>query len=43
VIDKEHDVLMVKLRGINVDADDLFTVVSSEAEQRHDGLAVEIG
>ena len=43
VVDKEHDVLKVKLHGINVDADDLFTAVSSELEQRHDGLAVEIG
>jgi hypothetical protein len=39
----EKDGLEVKLRGINVDADDLFTAVSSEMEQRHDGLGVEIG
>jgi hypothetical protein len=43
VVDKDHGVLEVKLHGINVDADDLFTAVSSEMEQRHDGLGVEIG
>ncbi len=43
VVDKDRGVLEVKLRGINVDADDLFTAVSSEMEQRHDGLGVEIG
>lgn len=34
--------LVVKLRGVDVDADDLFTGVSSELEQRHDGLRVEL-
>lgn len=43
VVDKDNGVVEVKLRGINVDADDLFTAVSSEMEQRHDGLGVEIG
>jgi hypothetical protein len=43
VVDKEHGVLKMKLHGINVDADDLFTAVSSEVEQRYDGLGVEIG
>ncbi len=35
--------LTVRLREIDVDSRDLFTGVSSELEQRHDGLAVEIG
>jgi len=43
VVDKERGVLNVKLHGINVDANDLFTAVSGEVEQRHDGLGVEIG
>ncbi|MCV7424540.1 hypothetical protein H7K45_28755 [Mycobacterium yunnanensis] len=34
--------MVVRLHGIDVDARDLFTGVSSELEQRHDGLAVEI-
>jgi hypothetical protein len=34
--------LMVKLRGVDVDARDLFTGVSSQLEQRHDGLGSEI-
>jgi hypothetical protein len=35
--------LTVKVRGVAVDVRDLFTGVSSELEQRHDGLGTEIG
>lgn len=42
VVDKADGVLTVNLHGLNVDADDLFTAVSSDVEQRHDGLGVEI-
>lgn len=35
--------LTVSLHGIRVDANDLFTGVSSELEQRHEGLRVNIG
>ena len=34
--------LTVKLHGVTADAHDLFTAVSSELEQRHDGLVVAI-
>ncbi len=35
--------LMVRLHDVRVDANDLFTGVSSELEQRHEGLRVNIG
>lgn len=35
--------LTVSLHGVKVDANDLFTGVSSELEQRHEGLRVNIG
>src|SRR5690242_2623590 len=40
VVDQQHNTLRVKLHGLDVDTDDLFTMVSSEIEQRHDGLIV---
>ncbi len=43
VIEKEPRALRVKLRGVKVDARDLFTQVSSELEQRHQELRAEIG
>jgi hypothetical protein len=43
VVEKKPGALRVKLKGVNVDAHDLFTWVSSELEQRHEGLGVEIG
>ncbi|WP_156689850.1 hypothetical protein [Mycobacterium sp. Marseille-P9652] len=43
LIDRTPGALHVKLRGVGADAHDLFTGVSSELEQRHDGLGVEIG
>jgi hypothetical protein len=43
VIDRKPGVLQVKLRGVGVNAHDLFTGVSSELEQRHEGLRAEIG
>lgn len=43
VVDQEPGALRVKLQGVKVDAHDLFTGVSSELEQRHEGLRVEIG
>jgi len=43
VVDKKPGGLKVELHGSEVDADDLFTGVSSELEQRHEGLRVEIG
>jgi hypothetical protein len=42
-VDQEPGALRVKLQGVKVDAHDLFTGVSSEMEQRHEGLRVEIG
>ncbi|KAA0099625.1 hypothetical protein CIW49_08495 [Mycolicibacterium sp. P1-18] len=42
VVVRRQDRLTVRLRELDVDARDLFTGVSSELEQRHDGLAVEI-
>lgn len=42
VVDVQPGVLTVKLHDVDVDAHDLFTLVSSELEQRHDGLRVEI-
>jgi hypothetical protein len=42
VVHRDRDALTVKLRGVSVDARDLFTGVSSELEQRHEGLRVEI-
>ena len=33
----------VEHHGVKVNAHDLFTGVSSEPEQRHEGLRVEIG
>ena len=43
IVDKKPGVLKVELHGVKVDAHDLFTGVSSELEQRHGGLRVEIG
>ena len=43
VVEKKPGALRVKLKGVNVDAHDLFTGVSSELEQRHEGLGAEIG
>ena len=43
VVDKKPGALKVELHGVKVDAQDLFTGVSSELEQRHGGLRVEIG
>ncbi len=43
VVDKKPGALKVKLRGLEVDAHDLFTGISSELELRHDGLRTEIG
>jgi hypothetical protein len=43
VVDRKPGALKVKLHGVQVDAHDLFTGVSSELEQRHEGLGVEIG
>ena len=39
----EPGALKVELHGVKVNAHDLFTGVSSEPEQRHEGLRVEIG
>ncbi|BBY02422.1 hypothetical protein A5692_06405 [Mycobacterium sp. E342] len=43
VLDSEPGKLTVTLRGVNADAHDLFTGVSSELEQRHEGIRVGIG
>ncbi len=43
VVEQERGELRVKLHGVKVDAHDLFTGVSSELEQRHEGLGAEIG
>lgn len=43
VVDGEPGALKVELDGVKVNAHDLFTGVSSELEQRHEGLRVEIG
>ncbi len=43
VVGKKPGALKIKLQGVNVDAHDLFTGVSSELEQRHEGLLAEIG
>lgn len=43
VVDRRDDTLTVKLRGLDIDDDDLFTMISSELEQRYDGLGAEIG
>ena len=43
VVDKKRGALRVGLRGLEVDAHDLFTGISSELELRHDGLRTEIG
>ncbi len=43
IVDREPGALKVKLHGVKVDAHDLFTGVSSELEQRHERLRVEIG
>jgi hypothetical protein len=43
VVEKKPGALRVKLQGVNIDAHDLFTGVSSELEQRHEGLRSEIG
>ena len=43
VVDREPGALKVRLHGVQVDAPDLVTGVSSELQQRHEGLRVEIG
>ncbi len=43
VVDREPGALKIKLNGVRVDARDLFTGVTSELEQRHEGLRAEIG
>jgi len=43
VIDRKPGELKIKLDGVKVDAHDLFTGVTSELEQRHEGLRAEIG
>jgi len=43
VVDKKMGALKVKLRGINADAHDLFTGISSELGLRHEELRTEIG
>ncbi len=43
VVDREPGALKIKLNGVRVDAHDLFTGVTSELEQRHEGLRAEIG
>jgi len=43
IVDSKPGALRVELHGVKVDAHDLFTGVSSELEQRHGGLRVEIG
>jgi NAD/NADP transhydrogenase alpha subunit len=43
IVDKKPGALKVELHGVEVDAHDLFTGVSSELEQRHGGLRAEIG
>jgi hypothetical protein len=43
VVNRKPGVLKIMLHGVQVDAHDLFTGVSSELEQRHEGLRVEIG
>jgi hypothetical protein len=43
VVERRPQTLAVKLRGVDIDAQDLFIGVSSELEQRHAGLGVEIG
>jgi len=43
IVDRDPGALRVKLHAVKVDARDLFTGVSSELEQRHEGLRVEIG
>src|SRR4051794_30941592 len=43
VVEQRQGLLTVRLREIDVDIRDLFTGLSSELEQRHDGLTVEIG
>jgi hypothetical protein len=42
VIDDQRGLLKVKLRNVSVDARDLFTAVSSDLEQRYNGLRAEI-
>ncbi len=43
VVDRTPGALKIKLDGVKVDAHDLFTGVTSELEQRHEGLRAEIG
>ncbi len=43
VVDKKPGALRVGLRGLEVDAHDLFTGISSELGLRHEGLRTEIG
>jgi hypothetical protein len=43
VVDKRPGKLKIKLHGVDVDARDLFTGISSELGLRHEGLRTEIG
>jgi len=43
LVEEKPGALRVKLRGVNADARDLFTGLSSELELRHEGLRIEIG
>lgn len=43
LIDSAPGTLVVRLHDVRVDANDLFTGVSSELEQRHEGVRVDIG
>lgn len=43
VVDSQRGRLKVKLHGVDADAHDLFVAVTSELEQRHQGLRSEIG
>lgn len=42
VVEKERGRVSVKLHGVEANSDDLFTAVSSDLEQRHEGISAEI-
>ena len=42
VVEKKADRLIVKLHGVEADSHDLFRAVSSDLEQRHEGVSAEI-
>lgn len=42
VVERDRNVLNVRLNGIDVDSKDLFTAVCGDIEQRHSGLETEI-